>query len=515
MGYNPGVTVDTSGILFSRPSNFASGYGQYRAWPGANDDLGNDCCYDIGLDGGDGVDLQQCYVKTDDISLSCSISCDSNQLTVSFTSNHQNSENTNPVENKGCYDNTTACESETSNVCGYTTSTSCSLTVTVSQGKKVYAHSRDQSLTYIDTDGSVYCGSIPDLDSSSCWCSAGGIGNWNSTPVDWETGTPSCCGDDSNENWLSSQALYLDNNYGSGDGTNACCSLASDCVDDSTCTDSGQTKDADEDGDLDYCNTGTWVDCVDDTQCHFDEYCSNNDCVPHYLTVDSIQVLPSGIVNPIENSTRTMNVTVNVTNSTALDKCVIRIFNSTDSYSDPTITPFLGSIRLIDSQTQCFGEWGMEYWRNPGDWNVSVDLNLTIGTSNFTSETFTYNELISAIPNVTFINFTGLPGQTVNSTSAYPLSIKNGGNVKVNVSMNGTDFVGETDPSYVIDVSNVGYNESESGNFVSLTHDYSLVFSFLNPAEERYLYFRAYVPLGFKAQFYNNTIDIKRVKALS
>jgi hypothetical protein len=89
------------------------------------------------------------------------------------------------------------------------------------------------------------------------------------------------------------------------------------------------------------------------------------------------------------------------------------------------------------------------------------------------------------------------------------LSIKNTGNVKLNISINGTDFIGETNSSYIIGVGNVSYSESEVESFVNLTHDYVLVFPFLNPAEERYLYFRTHILLGFKAQYYNNTIGVK------
>jgi hypothetical protein len=165
--------------------------------------------------------------------------------------------------------------------------------------------------------------------------------------------------------------------------------------------------------------------------------------------------------------------------------------------------------------------WNDSYFNGSIDevklWNrvlsdAEINASYNSGTvRNFTSQNFTYNSLSAIDINVSTINFTGLPGETVNSTSAYPLSIKNTGNVKVNVSINGSDFIGETDPSYIVGIGNVSYNESETGNFINLTHDYALVFSFLNPAEERYLYFKAYIPTGFLPQFYNNTIGTKKV----
>ena len=450
----------------------------------------------------------------------------------------------------------------------------------------------------------------------------------------------------------------------------------------------------------------------------------------YYLIIESIELAYWDIgqeewitddplyVPPLAGDNRQMATTVNFTNSTPVDTCLVRTFNSSDSYSNPSLGPFLGTIQKVDSQMQCYREEGMEYWRNPGPWNVSVDLNglvveestvgywkfennmldssmysndgsctdcpssttgkfgsaydfdgindyvdlndavksllgtsytveawintntvtgnkeiavyrstteanpvlfqldqnnadarfivrddsgniatasktnalstgtwyhvvgvrngsnvyvyvngikgtsasntfgvispnslnigaLTVGTltrqnffngiidevriynwaltseeinasyhsgiaSNFTSKNFTYTELYSLDINVSYVNFTGFPGETVNSTSAYPLSMSNTGNVELNVSMNGTDFRGETYTNIFIDVENISYNETEIGKFVNLTEDYSLVFSSIKPTEEKYLYFRDYIPIGFIAQFYNNTIGVKR-----
>jgi len=329
----------------------------------------------------------------------------------------------------------------------------------------------------------------------------------------WNGDTSDYCCDDGDDYRRTSQAQYLDNGYGSGDGTIACCLASTDCVDGGQCTDTTQTKDADGDGDLDYCNAGTWVDCTIPGHCGSGETCQSNDCVSNYLIIDSIQILPSGVVNPIENSTIIMNVTVNVTNSTNLDKCIIKIFNASGSYQNPTIGPIQGTIGFLTPKTYCFGSWNMEYWRNPGEWNVTVWINLTTGTINTTSQNFTYNELVSAISNVTYVNFSGLPGQTVNSISAYPMSIKNGGNVKVNVSINGTDLKGETDQTRIIIVRNITYNETTTGVFRSLNYSYHMVFPFLTQTQEKNIYFRVFIPIGFPAQYYNNTIEIKGVKS--
>lgn len=557
-----------------------------------------------------------------------------------------------------------------------------------------------------------------------------------STSVQFESNQPYCCGDDTGENWLTES--FDSSMDSSSANTNACCDASNDCVASSKCYSSGTTHDVDSDGDSDYCNSGTWVDCVDDSQCHDYEYCNaSNDCVNHTLIIDSIEIQPSGNVYPVPGGNRSMNVTVNVTNSTSVNTCVIRIFNSTDSYSKPSIGPILGKIRISDSTTQCFGEWKMEYWRNPGDWNVSVDLNgltveeTTVGywefneasgtvahdsssygndgtlyndtivcsdppttgcpkwvdgkfgsalsfdgiddyvniadtgsewnfqtftaefwikttdlsgeimgeggkwrpmlsngnivfwirglsggvdstdsitgstindgqwhhiavvyenstkkmqiyvdgsldnektttveiyadgdnnqaigkgyttsaypvnatmdevriysraltkeeinasyhsglVSNFTSKTFNYTGITEIQlrdkddNSLTTINFSAYPNQEVNSTNAYPMKIKNIGNLVLNVSINGTDFNGTEDSSYVIGVGNASYSETESGSYTRLTYNHVLVFPFLKPAEERTLYFKAYAPLGFKAQIYSNEINIKREEA--
>jgi parallel beta-helix repeat protein len=237
-----------------------------------------------------------------------------------------------------------------------------------------------------------------------------------------------------------------------------------------------------------------------------------------YLIIDSVEIKPidspPDTVIPQANSTVYMNVTVNITNSTSLDKCMIRVFGPLDSYLNPTFGLLLGTIKIVNVKTQCFGNWSMRYWRTPGGctgclppWNVSVDLNLTNGLTNFTSKTFIYNELAWTDDSVPTINFTGLPGDYVNSTNAYPLNMQNEGNVYINISINGTDFNWETYPSPQIGVGNVSYNESDTGKFKNLTHVYSLSNAYLAPTETRSLYFKANIPIGFRAQRYNNTID--------
>ncbi len=230
------------------------------------------------------------------------------------------------------------------------------------------------------------------------------------------------------------------------------------------------------------------------------------------ISIESISIQPDEgdpgiIINPIENSNKTVNVTVTVDNSTDIDVCEIRIFNSSTSYTNPVFY-YTGVIQNCGTTCDCFREWDMEYWRNDGDWNVSVYINVTNGVGNFTSQNFTYNILTSIDVNTSTITFTGIPDQTVNSIDAYPLEIKNTGNQVVDISLNGTDFTGMDDSSYVVGVGNATYNETTTGAFKQLTYDYVLIFENLSPAVARNLYFRAYLPVGFISQDYQSYIEI-------
>ncbi|MCJ7817004.1 MAG: right-handed parallel beta-helix repeat-containing protein, partial [Candidatus Aenigmarchaeota archaeon] len=261
-----------------------------------------------------------------------------------------------------------------------------------------------------------------------------------------------------------------------------------------------------------------WVIWANDTEGNMNSsmdlggHCFNVIAGESTLTIESIAIQPDEgnpgiIINPVEGSNKSVNVTVTVTNSTSIDACEVRIFNSSASYSDPVFL-YAGTIQNCAATCDCFKEWDMEYWRNDGDWNVSVYINLTTGVGNFTSQNFTYNSLFSITVNASTITFTGIPEQTVNSTDAYPLEIKNTGNQIVNISMKGTNFTGLSNPSYVVGVGNSTYNETQNGTFEQLTNGFVQVFEDLTPSGARNLFFRAYLPLGFIQQDYQNTIEI-------
>ncbi|MBW2980813.1 hypothetical protein KY360_05345 [Candidatus Woesearchaeota archaeon] len=229
------------------------------------------------------------------------------------------------------------------------------------------------------------------------------------------------------------------------------------------------------------------------------------------ITPDDDGVTPGAQINPLEASNVSVNLIANITNSSAMDACKIRIWNGSGSYTVPTLAIVTGEIQELAGVTICNATWNMSYWRNPGDWNLSVDVNQTDGAKDQENSSYYYNVLTSHSINVSYINFTGVPGQTINSSTAYPLSIKNTGNKVINISINGTDFIGVQFPSYNFSVTNASYSDTELGAYTSITTVYVQITDLDNlaPTSTAYLYFRGTIPAGTKSQTYQNTINIK------
>ncbi|MBW2966578.1 hypothetical protein KY342_05730 [Candidatus Woesearchaeota archaeon] len=236
------------------------------------------------------------------------------------------------------------------------------------------------------------------------------------------------------------------------------------------------------------------------------------------LNITSIQIIPDDDnitagtqINPIESTNVTVTLIANITNTSEIDDCKVRIWNSSGNYSSPTLDIVDGTVQDVGGQTQCNASWFMEYWRNSGDWNLTVDVNLTDSTADNDSSSYYYNVLAAFAVNETYINFSGLPGQTINSSNAYPLEIENFGNKVLNISIKGTDFVGVSDSSFNFSIGNATYNESSSGVFSSITVDYVQISGIdnLGITDIAYLYFRGTIPSGMKSQTYENSISVK------
>lgn len=114
-------------------------------------------------------------------------------------------------------------------------------------------------------------------DDGEAYCIACGYPGW---AMDGEADPAECCGDDSSEHNLTS--LYSTTIDLSLPSTDACCSLPDKCVFSDSCYNSTSYPiDIDVDGDLDYCDSGEWIDCNNNFQCDTASgyYCNpSNDC---------------------------------------------------------------------------------------------------------------------------------------------------------------------------------------------------------------------------------------------
>ena len=210
--------------------------------------------------------------------------------------------------------------------------------------------------------------------------------------------------------------------------------------------------------------------------------------VVSYLTLSSITLTPGTIVNPVENSNVSMTSTVNITNSSSITNCYTDVYNS----STKVFSSLTGTLRYTGSTLQCNSSWNMDYWRNPGNW--MVNMTTTGSLTNSTTQNFTYNTLQAVSINVSYINFNGTPGQTVNSSTAYPLQIINIGNDILNLSVKADDFVGVTNPSFKILKGNCTYNETSTGEFRQMTSSYYEFKTDLSGTQTQNLFFRGFMP---------------------
>ncbi|MBN2094956.1 MAG: hypothetical protein JW727_02815 [Candidatus Aenigmarchaeota archaeon] len=139
----------------------------------------------------------------------------------------------------------------------------------------IWARSGDYEQT--SNIGQLYAFSTNDLDGDTCQghcdCIAGQL-RWN---IGGEVASTSCCGDDSGEYRV--QQVFGTGMDGLADETDACCTASNSCVNYGNCYSTASSVDADGDGDTDYCNAGTWVDCNSAANCPSGMTCTSNNCV--------------------------------------------------------------------------------------------------------------------------------------------------------------------------------------------------------------------------------------------
>jgi len=222
-----------------------------------------------------------------------------------------------------------------------------------------------------------------------------------------------------------------------------------------------------------------------------------------------VNITPVGTINPVQNSTVQVNVTANFTNNTPISQCRVKMFNSTGSYASPQIEQ-AGTIQYSSPNWQCVKSYSFEYWRNAGAWNTTIYLNETGSKSGINSTNFTYNTLVSLSLNSSSMSCSGQSLNSYNLTNGYPVKIQNTGNAILNISLSGTNLVGQTNSSVFVGVGNVTYNRTAvTGTFANLSTASSWIFTSLPNGNmiERSIWFRTYYP-GLKAQVYNGNTTI-------
>jgi hypothetical protein len=203
--------------------------------------------------------------------------------------------------------------------------------------------------TDIDGDGvaSEFCsnGAWFDCDSTQANCEATKCSsmNWvaggeSSQFGEYDTGSETeCCEDDSGENYKTREVdeAVMELGYADSAADAVCCDTSSDCVDDGVCKTSGSSnRDADGDGDNDYCISGTWKDCINSGGCSGELICqlSKNNCIDADGQIIIRNLGTTGIENSNEEFTSTKNVMLTLDYSNDADSC--RYIN-TDTESVP------------------------------------------------------------------------------------------------------------------------------------------------------------------------------------
>ncbi len=219
------------------------------------------------------------------------------------------------------------------------------------------------------------------------------------------------------------------------------------------------------------------------------------------LILEYINITPNGIVNPTIDSNTSMNVVVRITNTSTINLCQVGIYNNTNLVFNPASV-------MLSNPIKCVANWTMSYWMNPGIWNVTVNVNTTGGSKKIIFGSFIYNELKASITSPGTINFTGNPGELIQSSNAYPMTIKNAGNIKFNISISGTDYVGKTNSTFRILLGNTTLNQTSTGIFSPLTYAFSQIYLNTLPRDISRIFFKTFIPIGLPSQEYEGNITI-------
>ena len=222
------------------------------------------------------------------------------------------------------------------------------------------------------------------------------------------------------------------------------------------------------------------------------------------LTPDDNELVGGVQINPFEGSQRVINISAHILNTTTVSNCTVRIYNETN-----TSNVFASLDGNVGTDTICSASFDLQYWYNPGDWEVEVYAEA--GTNNSSNSTsFYYNELIGESISTDSILFVGSPGDTnISASNAFPMIVNNTGNVPINLSLKGTDFIGVSDTNYTIGVRNSTYSLNANSGYERLGYNSSHLFTELMPRSTLEVYWKGKIPQGIMSQDYQSTITIK------
>jgi|GEM_PF-3248971 len=255
---------------------------------------------------------------------------------------------------------------------------------------------------------------------------------------------------------------------------------------------------------------GNWN--VTDTQ-YFDIVANN---LPTILNVTS-----PGSVDPVEGGVKLVEIRFN-----AYD------YDGNSDLNDTTAKAIIDLLGTTYQNNSCVSSvvnatvkeytctFTLHYYDNYGDWSINVSVRDNSNALAYNdSETFYYSKLAAATLINSTVNFGSVSLGSSNATNINnPMIVNNTGNMELNINITGADLVGVTDPSYVIGVGNVTFNDDDNstgdGSGNPLKHlstdpiNYNPNATLLKKKSFMYLYWWINIPQGLMAQAYNATWTI-------
>jgi hypothetical protein len=231
-----------------------------------------------------------------------------------------------------------------------------------------------------------------DGDLSSELCTAyGGCYGGPAWQIGGEVDGSTCCGDDLNNNVknLTSDESSMDNGYADNSTDMACCLASTDCIDDGSCYNTDTTpKDVDNDGDDDYCDAGTWRDCIDDSGCSGSYVCqySTKNCIDGDGSIILKNLGTSGIELTNQDYTSTRNVFLQLSFPDETINC-----RYTNYINDSVYPPYDYSGWTLSGPCETSKLWEL---------SQGVGLKTVYYQVNFSDRNSTFNDTI-------YYNFTG------------------------------------------------------------------------------------------------------------